>query len=85
MLHHPSCCLPLIMGRATMWDNNVFTYKGDIMSSIMSNVAFPQDPFTLTNKVRVTSITQITKQFAQDLALDLGGPWAMDTPKTEVI
>ena len=51
----------------------------------MSNVAFPQDPFTLTNKVRVTSITQITKQFAQDLALDLGGPWAMDTPKTEVI
>ena len=32
MLHRPSHFVPLITGRAMMWDNIIFTYKGDIMS-----------------------------------------------------
>ena len=58
--------MTLMDGWETLWDNEMYAYKGDVMNGMMSIVVFPQYPFVVMNPALVLTEQRITELFTAE-------------------
>ena len=83
MLHRPTYFVMYLDGTPTPWDNQIFTYKGDVMYSMNSVFEFPPDPFQITTANHVSVMEMIMVQLNQQNQLQLVMPMEAEVENTD--
>ena len=68
-----------------LWDNAIFTYKGDTINGTIGMLTFPTDPFEITAPVHTWTAQCISKLMAGDPQLQMLPPVLVDANDAEEI
>jgi len=85
MVHRPSRFVAVMDGTLIPWDNQLFTYMGDVLSGMISIVILPDEPFMVRAPMTICMAQHISELLTADEGVHFFPPLAVDAEQTQVV